>query len=156
MVVTGHHQLICRSYLVGCGLLQVNRFSIFHRILIAGAVLAVIGWGGLGLLLTTTLPTLGPKWLLFFLIVLAMSGTSLPVVYLLNRRFSKRWPVPVKVMARQATWFGVYGSLVAWLQIGRVLDANRALFIAAGLAGIEWMIRTYERSRWEPEEPKDG
>jgi hypothetical protein len=115
-------------------------------------ILAVLGWGGLVALVIFTLPTLGPRWLFFFLGVLALSGTALPFIYFLNLRFPSKPPAEPGVVLRQAMWVGVYGSTLAWLQLGRVLTPVWALFLAGVLVVVESLLRLRERSRWNPKE----
>jgi hypothetical protein len=97
-----------------------------------GLILAILGWGGLGVLTNFTTPTLGPRWLFFFLFPLALSGTALPVVAFLIRRFQSNPPADGNVILRQAIWVGIYGSLVVWLQLGRVLNLAVGFFLAGG------------------------
>lgn len=113
-------------------------------------ILTVVGWGGLFFLLSYTLPTVGPRWMFFFLFFLALTGTALPLVAFLNRRFPSTPPVHAGVVLRQAIWFGVYGSTLAWLQSGRVLTPALAFLLAVGLFLIEWLLRLRERSQWKP------
>ena len=113
-------------------------------------VLTVVGWGGLFVLLNFTLPTVGPRWMFFFLFFLALTGTALPLVAFLNRRFPTMPPANAGVILRQAIWFGVYGSTLAWLQSGRVLTSALVLLLAIGLILIEWLLRLRERSQWKP------
>mgnify|MGYP005623312225 FL=1 len=54
------------------------------------------------------------------------------------------------VILRQAMWVGVFGSTVAWLQLGRVLTPVMALILAGVFALIEFLLRLFERSRWNP------
>ena len=54
------------------------------------------------------------------------------------------------LILRQAIWFGVYGSALAWLQTGRVLTTALALLLAVGLILVEWLLRLRERSQWSP------
>jgi hypothetical protein len=117
----------------------------------AAFILALAGWGGLAALVIYTLPTVGPRWLFFFLSVLALTGTALPFVAFLNRRFPSSPPPKPGVVLRQALWVGVYGATLAWLQIGRVLTPSLALLLAAGLILIEWLLRLRERAQWKPE-----
>jgi hypothetical protein len=50
---------------------------------------------------------------------------------------------------------GVYGGVLAWLQMGRILTPALGVIIAVGLVIIEGLIRMRERSRWIPhEEPE--
>lgn len=113
-------------------------------------ILAISGWGGLFLLVNYTLPTVGPRWLFFFLSVLALSGTVMPAVAFLNRRFASVPAATHGVVLRQSIWIGIYGSTLAWLQWGRVLTPALALLLALGLFVIEWLLRMRERSQWRP------
>ena len=124
---------------------------LFGSFLWISLVLCVIGWGGLIVIdVSLTLPTLAPRWLFFFLLTLAFSGIALPVTYFLNRRFPTDPPVDSSVVLREAMWFGVYGSLLAWLQMGRVLTSGLALVLAVGLVLVEFLLRLSERSQWCP------
>jgi hypothetical protein len=123
----------------------------FWSILWVSIFLGVIGWGGLILLIFLTLPTLAPRWMFFFLLMLAMSGTALPIMYFLNRRFPTDPPIESSVVLREAMWAGVFGSLVAWLQIGRVLTTGLVVVLAVGLVLVEFLLRLSERSQWSPE-----
>ena len=116
----------------------------------AAVFLAVLGWGGLFFLMNYTLPPTGPRWLFFFLSALALTGTSLPVVAFLNRRFQSDPPSTSSVILRQAIWVGIYGPTLAWLQISRVLTPAIALLLLLGLSVVEWLLRLRERSRWNP------
>lgn len=113
--------------------------------------MALAGYGGLTLLLLYTQPTLWPRWLLFFLIVLAACGTLLPVSAFLNYRFSAGTPVSVGTITRPALLGGVYLALLAWLQVGRVFNPGLALLWLVGLLILEMLIRLWERGRWRPE-----
>lgn len=113
-------------------------------------VLTLIGWGGLLILTRSAVPTLGPRWLFFFLGVLALTGPALPIVYFLNLRFPSDPPVQEMVILRQALWVGVFGSTIAWLQLGRVLTMGLTLILAGVFVLIEFLLRLFERSRWNP------
>lgn len=112
--------------------------------------LLFVGVIGIFFLLQSTLPTLGPRWLFFFLAVLALTGFGLPITYFLNVRFPSRPPAEELVIIRQALWFGIFGGVLAWLQLGRVLTGGLALILAAAFALIEVLLRLFERSRWNP------
>lgn len=115
--------------------------------MVAAAIMAVVGWLGLILLLNTTLPTVGPRWLFFFLWTLAVTGTALPFVWVLHRRFD---PARVSggVLLRQSLLVGLLAGICMWLQINRTLTLPLALLLAVGLAGVEWLVRSVERSTW--------
>lgn len=120
---------------------------------VAGAILAAVGWAGLLWLLTNRLPTVPNRWAFYALLHIALTGTALPIVRLLHRRFSREGGmyVPTGVMIRQASWLGVYAALCAWLRIPRLLSAPVALIIAAALITIEVLLRVRERTQWRPD-----
>ena len=116
----------------------------------AALILALIGWGGLYALMNFTIPTVGPRWMFFFLSVLALTGTSLPIVAFLNQRFPTTPPVSSGVIVREAILIGIYFPTLAWLQLGRVLTLALILLLAIGLLAIELLLRLRERSQWKP------
>ncbi len=112
----------------------------------------IVGWAGLYALINFTLPTLGPRWAFFFFAVLALTGSALPVIYFINRRFNvKNFPA-ASVITRQAIWVGVYGATLAWMQLGRVATINLAAGMAFGFVLTEVLIRMRERAQWVPPE----
>ncbi len=115
----------------------------------AAILLFFIGWGGLFLLVSETLPTVGPRWLFYFLCVLAITGTALPITAFLNRRFPSTPPPTYFVVVRQALWFAVYISTLIWLQLGRVLNPALAILLAVGFCLIEFLLRLSEKSQWK-------
>ncbi len=115
----------------------------------ASIFLFIIGWGGLAVLIISTLPTVGPRWLFFFLCVVAVTGTMMPVTAFLNRRFPSTPPPTNMVIVRQALWFAVYISTLAWLQMGRVLNPALVILLAVGLGLIEFLLRLSEKSQWK-------
>jgi hypothetical protein len=127
-----------------------HKLPSFWAFLWISLVLCLIGWGGLITLIILSLPTLGPRWLFFFLFTLALSGTALPVVYFLNRRFPTNPLVESSVVLRESMWFGIFGSLLAWLQLGRVLTSGLAVVLAVGLVLVEYLLRLGERTTWIP------
>ena len=110
----------------------------------------LIGWGGLILLFNFFLPSLWPRWLFFFLIVCATSGTALPAAAMLNNRFPSDPPASSQVILRQALWAGIYFSTLAWLQFGGVFTFGLALLMSLGIVAIEWLLRLRERNEWIP------
>jgi len=116
----------------------------------ASIILFITGWGGLLALVITTLPTVGPRWLFFFLCVLAVTGTALPITAFLNRRFPSTPPPTPLVIVRQALWFAIYAATVIWLQLGRVLNPALGVLLAIGLGLIEFLLRLSEKSQWKP------
>jgi len=122
----------------------------FGAALTTAIILGVIGWVGLILLFLLTVPTLGPRWLLFFLVTLAFSGIALPVVHYLHRRFPGKPVATAVVMVREALLVGAYADVLLWLQFGKVLNFALAILIAAGLIAIEVFTRLREKNRWTP------
>ena len=130
--------------------MEMPKVTSIRPFLFIGLLLSLIGWGGLVYVIINTLPTLGPRWLFFFFLVVGMSGTSMPVIGFLHLRFPAEPPSAPSVVIRQAIWVGIYGGLLAWLQLGRVLDTARAVFLAAGFIIIEILLRLRERSQFTP------
>lgn len=120
----------------------------FNAILITSLLLFFVGALGLVLLFSLTLPTLGPRWLLFFLVTLAGSGLALPGAYFLNLRFPSNPPAQGSVLVREALFFGLYLDLLVWLRFGKVLNFAIIIFLLVGFGLIEFLLRWLERSRF--------
>ena len=120
----------------------------FKSFLPSIVILNLIGWVGLVVLMTSTKPTLWPRWLFFLLVVIACSGLALPATVYLNHRFPSKPPATAQVMVRQALWVGVYAATLFWLNYGQVLDFGLAMIFLIGFAAVEVFLRIWERSRW--------
>jgi len=129
-----------------------NKNSSIVQILVTALILFSVGWLGLFFLMQNTQPYLGPRWLWFFLFTIAITGTALPVVTFLNKRFPTDPPIPPGSIIRQSIWIAVYFDLIAWLQLGRILNPILIFVLAIGLIIIENLIRMIEKSRWQPSE----
>jgi hypothetical protein len=125
----------------------MNEKPSFRPYLVPAILLASIGWLGLVILINFTLPTLWPRWLLFALIILALTGTTLPVTWFFNIRFPSNPPAEPFVIVRQAIWVGIYGASLVWLEMGRILTFGMGLAIGGGLIVIEYLIRLRERTQ---------
>jgi hypothetical protein len=123
----------------------------FRTILTFALLLLAIGGIGLALLFSLTTPTLGPRWLLFFLVTFAAAGLFLPVAFFLNLRFPTTPQAGSGVLLREALFFGGYCDLLLWLQLGGVLNFAMGTFILMGFVAIELIIRLRERSTWNPQ-----
>lgn len=116
-------------------------------LLVAALVMMGMGWLGLYHLVTTTLPRIGGElWLFFILLLMAVTGTAIPVVRYINVRFT---PLDVEVppggvIVRQSVWIGLFVVTCAWLQIPRVLSLPLAVFLAAVLIVVEVFLRSRE------------
>ncbi|MDQ2692636.1 MAG: hypothetical protein M3Y68_11425 [Chloroflexota bacterium] len=117
---------------------------------ITSLLLMIVGWGGLYLLITETLPYVWPRWGFFVLVLVALTGTVLPVVFFFHRRFPGETLAEANVIVRQALWVGIYGATLAWLQLGRLVTVYVVLGLAGGFAAIEYFTRLREKSHWKP------
>jgi cation transport ATPase len=118
----------------------------YGGLIVASILMAVVGWLGLWLVVNFTLPTIGPRWLFFFLLTVAVTGTGLPIVLVLHRRFWADNPAPARVLLRQGLWIGLLVALCAWLQINRSLTLPLGILLAASLLAFELLLRLFERS----------
>lgn len=114
------------------------------------AALGAIGWAGWLYVTNFTPPTLLPRWLYYFFIVIAVTGTALPATAFLNHRFPSAPPASANVILRQALWVGIFGSILLWLSYGRVYSSTLAIILLVGLTAAEWLLRMRERSLWKP------
>ncbi|NJL95916.1 MAG: hypothetical protein HC915_20390 [Anaerolineae bacterium] len=82
----------------------------------------------------------------FVLLYIAVAGTSIPLIKLLNGRFHGSFPPPPDwISVRQSLWVALYITTCAWLQIPRVLNGAMAFFLALCFAAIEVFLRLRER-----------
>lgn len=125
---------------------------------LAAWILVIIGWSGLAMLILYSNPRLGPLplWSFFLLWLMALTGTAVPFVRYLNRRFA-RDAAPAHVILRQALWVGVFGATCAWLEldVNNLLNSVTVAIVLIALIGIEVFLRLRERARWAPESPDD-
>ncbi|MBZ0293226.1 MAG: hypothetical protein K8L99_11730 [Anaerolineae bacterium] len=115
-------------------------------VMIAAVLMALGGWGGLYVLVTTTLPRVGQRWLFFMLLQIAVVGTVLPFVRYLNLRFTPLYYEipPGGVLVRQSVWIGLFIVTCAWLQIPRVLTPAIAFLLILVFLVIEVFLRSRE------------
>lgn len=117
-------------------------------ILAAAGVIAVAGWLGLWLLVTSSLPTAFPRWLFFVFLYLAVTGTALPFIRFLSLQFAREGDLPSGgVIMRESIWVGLFVVACAWLQIPRVLNPVIAFFLALSLIVIEVFLRVREHDQ---------
>jgi hypothetical protein len=117
----------------------------------AAIVLGGLGWTAVVWLVLNALPYAAGVRLLFFLsFFLAVSGTALPGVAFLNRRFPGRIPATQVVILRQSAWLGLYGAAIVWLQIGKLVSFATAALLAIGLLLLETLFRLREIGGWRP------
>ncbi len=117
-------------------------------VLISAAVMTLTGWGGLLWLVTNRPPRLGAElWLFFFLGLIAISGTVLPVVRYINMRLTplNAEPLAGGIIVRQSVWIGLFCVIIAWMQILRVLSAANIFFLGLVFIIVEAFLRSRER-----------
>ncbi|MCD6356769.1 MAG: hypothetical protein J7L66_05720 [Anaerolineaceae bacterium] len=117
----------------------------FGKILLASILLTLLGGGGLAFIFIFFEPNLGPRWMFFFFLTIFGSGIALPVSYIIQRRFASQ-VVPGKVLIRESLLFGIFLSLLAWLQLGRVLSNLIIIIIAVGFLLLEMLLRMAEKA----------
>ena len=114
---------------------------------VAAGVLAFVGWFGVLALVFNTVPSLIPRWMFFALCLASLTGTAVPFIRYLNRRFEHGKASPV-LLLRRAIWVGVFGTTLAWLQIGRSLSWGSSMLLAGVFIAIELLLELRERSRY--------
>ena len=122
----------------------------FRNYLLSTLALILVGWGGIATLFYYSLPFVWSRWGFFVLGIMALTGTALPVVYFLHRRFPTEPPANPNVIVRQSLWVGVYAATLAWLQLGRLVTLYVILGLAGGLIAIEYFIRLREKANRIP------
>ena len=111
----------------------------YRRFTFPTLLMTIGGWGGLYLITNYTLPTVWPRWGFFALIVIALTGSAMPLVYFINRTFSNSFR-PATIL-RESIWVGIFGATLAWLQLGRILNFSLGLWLLVGIAIIEYLMR---------------
>jgi hypothetical protein len=129
---------------------SMSESTSFRSFIIPTLLLIFGGWGGMVALIYFTEPLVWMRWALFALLFLALTGTSLPIIYFFHLRFPTDPPAGQRVIVRQAQWVGVYGLVLLWLRWGDLLTLWLTLGFAGGLLAVEWLIRLRERARWNP------
>jgi hypothetical protein len=115
-----------------------------NGVLIAAGVMAGVGWVLLYQIVINAPPLALYRWLFFICLYLAVTGTVLPFVWLLNRRFGGT--VMGSTMLREGMWIGLYAVLISWFQMIRALNSAIAFFLALSFIVIEVFLRVRERS----------
>jgi len=132
--------------------MEENPSPSVRSVLPLSLVLVIPGWSWLIYLMTSTVPSLGNRWMFFTSAVLAVSGLSMPLVAYLNRFIQPFGPANFETVVRESTMLGVYAGILLWLNKGQVLSAGLALILGVGLILIELLIRLRKRSQWQPDQ----
>lgn len=126
----------------------------FGKILLTSLLLAVAGLSGLVFIFLTLEPTLGPRWLFFFFLTMAVSGIAMPIVYVIQRRSARQY-VPAQVIVRESILVGIFFDLLAWLQIGRIASNMIIMLLAGGIILTEILLRMAEKATFKADEYAD-
>ncbi|MBE0669090.1 MAG: hypothetical protein IH588_00750 [Anaerolineales bacterium] len=118
----------------------------FKSYLPSAITLILLGWGGTASVLYFSLPFVWSRWAFFVFIIMGLTGTALPIVFYLHKRFPDNPPAESNVIIRQSLWVGVYGATLAWLQLGRLVTLYVILGLAGGLVAAEYFIRIREKA----------
>lgn len=114
-------------------------------------LLSLIGWSALGLIILYLPPTIGPRWLFFFALFIAVATMFVPVFYLINQRIERDREHSLMPSIRESLELAFFVNLMVWLLMGKVFDGVTAFLLFTVIAGIEVLIRMLERSRFNPE-----
>lgn len=120
--------------------------------LLFSGIVSLTAWSGLGLILIYLPPTIGPRWLFFFFLFVAIASISLPLFLLINQRIEHGRNHGIFPAIRESMELAFYVNLVIWLKFGRVLDTITAILVLFVIVAIEFFIRLFERSRFQPAE----
>lgn len=115
--------------------------------LMAAAVMVIVGWGGLAQLIMTTRPRIGGEiWLFFILLQIAVTGTAIPVVRYLSMRFKPASAAAARagVIVRRSVWIGIMAAAGAWLLIPRALSLSFVLILLLMFVVVEIFLRNRE------------
>jgi hypothetical protein len=109
-------------------------------------LVAFLSWFGLCSVVQTTISTT-TKTMFFVLLFVVVTSTMMPVVSYLNARFGTFADERLYRVrfVRQSVWIGVFVTVIAWLQMRRMLGTTRAMIMMAVLILIEVFMITRER-----------
>jgi O-antigen/teichoic acid export membrane protein len=122
----------------------------FLPLLVFSGILSLTALTGLGLVFIYLPPTIGPRWLFFFFLFVTVSAISLPVFLLINQRIEQGSKLNYTPAVRESLELAFFVNLIIWLKFGRVLDTVTAVLIFAVIVAIEFFLRLFERSRFNP------
>ena len=113
-------------------------------------ILAVPGWIWLIYLVTQTLPDLGSRWMFFAAVMVAVAGSSIPIIAYLNRIIKLFGPATYETIVREGILVGLYAGILLWLNKGQILNFGVAIILAVGMLLVEILLRIRNRSQWHP------
>lgn len=122
----------------------------FWQFLPASLLFFLAGGAGLFYTITETVPQIGPRWLFFFCLVIAVAGLMTMPIFFLHKRFPSTPAVDALPILREALFVGIFVASLVWLQIGRMFSPSLGLILAIAFVLAEFVIRLWERSTWKP------
>ncbi|MDJ0754214.1 MAG: hypothetical protein QNJ45_11885 [Ardenticatenaceae bacterium] len=92
-----------------------------------------------------------PEVILAFLasVSLTFIGLTMPIAYILNRRFMRAYPGFMAVM-RQGLWAGLWVAFCVWLQMNRTFGIAVAVLVATIFVLLEIMLQVRKRTQEQP------
>ena len=91
----------------------------------------------------------------FFFLTILGAGMALPLSYVIQRRFANQI-VSGRVLIREAILFGVFLTLAAWLQLGRIITNLIIVIIAIGFFLLEMLLRMAEKATFKVDEDAEN
>ncbi len=116
-------------------------------VLLASLLMFIVGWGGLAWLVMSTRPRIGGEiWLFFILLQIGVTGSAIPFVRLLSKRFSPADAPELLtgIVVRRAVWVGIIAVTSAWLLIPRYLSLPIVFILILIFGVIEVFLRNRE------------
>lgn len=116
-------------------------------VLLASLLMCLVGWGGLAYLVVSARPRIGGElWLFFILLQVAVTGTAIPAVAFISRRFA---PADVAMpltgaIVRRSVWIGIIAVACAWFMIPRYLSLPILLIVILVFVVVEVYLRNRE------------
>ena len=94
------------------------------------------------------------RTLFFVALWLALAGVTMPLIWLLHRRFGRpdagEDARSFLTLVRQAAWIATWGTACAWLQANRTLNWPMALLLVIVLVLLEALLLTRQEAKIEP------
>ncbi len=97
-----------------------------------------------------TLPYLRERWIFFFLLILFVTGVTLPIYASLNKYFFTIHRIVPRTVVREAIVSAILCALLLWFQIGRVLNSAIIFMCVGGFILIELLMRTRDSVQFRP------
>ncbi len=128
-----------------------------------GILLSLPSGYGLYRLVYFSLPFLKERWIFFFLVMVFVSGITLPIYAALNKYFFSIRKIFPRTVIRESLVTAILCEVLIWFQIGRVLNSTIIFFSVGGFLAIEVLLRArdtvisknnYSELSREHEDPK--